>query len=79
LSSTPSSSESGSSGSLDDDDGVEDESDTFPLDPDETSDADGDGVKGVGVLGYTRKAKFQARIYNAETGKQRASAYYPMF
>ena len=38
-----------------------------------------DGVQGVGVLGYTRKAKFQARIYNAETGKQRASAYYPMF
>ncbi|GEM_PF-3312247 len=38
-----------------------------------------DGVQGVGVLGYTRKAKYQARIYNAETGQQRASAYYPMF
>ena len=46
-----------------------------PLNPDSNS----DGVRGVGVFGFTRKAKFQARIYNAETGQQNASAYYPMF
>ena len=35
-----------------------------------------DGGQDVGVLGYARTGKFQARVYDASTGRQSASVYF---